>query len=153
MEDKNTYIAGALLALVGCLASSVSSAFDEIVNVEIFNATSAVIVPGSDFTWSQAPENAGHGFFVGPGESQELTYYLPQSRAERESFTYTQGNRACHFSFGHIAKAPVSDEQTMPYRRWVEAKPAGSCIAELLEVEDNDDYVRHGGTRIKFSMK
>ncbi|ROM65520.1 hypothetical protein BK653_20540 [Pseudomonas brassicacearum] len=152
MEDKNKCIAGVLLALIGCLASSVSSAFDEIVNVEIFNATSAVIVPGSDFTWSLAPENAGHSFSVNPGESQELTYYLPQSRAERESFTYTQGARTCHFSFGHIAKASVSDEQTMPYRRWVEAKPAGACVAELLEVEDDDDYVRHGGTRIKFSM-
>lgn len=60
MEDKGKCIAGCLLALIGCLASSVSNAFDEIVNVEIFNATSAVIVPGSDFTWSLAPENAGH---------------------------------------------------------------------------------------------
>lgn len=153
MEDKNKYIAGALLALLGCMASSVSSAFDEIVNVEIFNATSAVIVPGSDFTWTQSPANAGHSFSVSPGQSQELTYYLPQSRAERESFTYTQGNRKCYFSFGHIAKAPVSDTQTMPYHRWVDAQPAGSCIAELFEVEDNDDYVRHGGTRVKFSMK
>ncbi|MDP9784358.1 hypothetical protein [Pseudomonas fluorescens] len=153
MEDKNRYIAGALLSLVGCTASSVSSAFDEIVNVEIFNATSAVIVPGSDFTWSLAPENVGHSFSVNPGESQELTYYLPQSRAERESFTYTQGSRTCHFSFGHIAGAPLNDQQTMPYRRWAEAKPAGSCSAELLEVEDNDDYVRHGGSRVKFSMK
>lgn len=152
MEDKSRYIAGALLSLVGCTASSVSSAFDEIVNVEIFNATSAVIVPGSDFTWSLAPENAGYSFSVNPGESQELTYYLPQSRAERESFTYTQEGRACHFSFGHIAVAPLSDQQTMPYRRWAEAKPAGSCRAELLEVEDNDDYVRHGGSRVRFSM-
>ncbi len=153
MEDKSKSIARALLALVVCLASSVSNAFDEIVNVEIFNATSAVIVPGSDFTWVQAPVNADHSFSVSPGESQELTYYLPQSRAERESFTYTQGSRKCHFSFGHIAKAPVSDEQTMPYRRWVEAQPAVGCVAELLEVEDDDDYVRHGGTRVKFSMK
>ncbi|AMZ74430.1 MULTISPECIES: hypothetical protein [Pseudomonas] len=153
MEDKGKCIAGCLLALIGCLASSVSNAFDEIVNVEIFNATSAVIVPGSDFTWSLAPENAGHSFSISPGERQELTYYLPQARAERESFTYTQGNRTCHFSFGHIPGVPVSDGQTMPYRRWVEAKPAGACVAELLEVEDDDDYVRHGGTRVKFSMK
>lgn len=153
MEDKGKCIAGALLVLLGCLASSVSNAFDEIVNVEIFNGTSAVIVPGSDFTWTQSPANAGHSFAVSPGESQELTYYLPQSRAERESFTYTQDGRKCHFSFGHIAKAPVSDEQTMPYRRWVDAQPEGFCVAELFEVDDDDDYVRHGGTRIKFSMK
>ncbi|XVN14554.1 hypothetical protein QZH47_27010 [Pseudomonas corrugata] len=142
-----------MLALLGCLASSVSNAFDEIVNVEIFNATSAMIVPGSDFTWTQDPANAGHSFSVSPGASQELTYYLPQSRAERESFTYTQGRRKCHFSFGHIAKAPVRDEQTMPYRRWVDAQPKDVCVAELFDVDDDDDYVRHGGTRIRFSMK
>ncbi|AOE62155.1 hypothetical protein QZH45_25050 [Pseudomonas corrugata] len=153
MEDKSKWIAGAMLALLGCLASSVSNAFDEIVNVEIFNATSAMIVPGSDFTWTQDPANAGHSFSVSPGASQELTYYLPQSRAERESFTYTQGRRKCHFSFGHIAKAPVRDEQTMPYRRWVDAQPKDVCVAELFEVDDDDDYVRHGGTRIRFSMK
>ncbi|MDU9040367.1 hypothetical protein QZH46_28090 [Pseudomonas corrugata] len=153
MEDKSKWIAGAMLALLGCLASSVSNAFDEIVNVEIFNATSAMIVPGSDFTWTQDPANAGHSFSVSPGASQELTYYLPQSRAERESFTYTQGRRKCHFSFGHIAKAPVRDEQTMPYRRWVDAQPKDVCVAELFDVDDDDDYVRHGGTRIRFSMK
>jgi len=153
MEDKSKCIVGALLALLGCLASSVSNAFDEIVNVEIFNATSATIVPGSDFTWTQDPTNAGHDFSVSPGASQELTYYLPQSRAERESFTYIQGSRKCQFSFGHIAKAPVSDEQTMPYRRWVDAQPKDYCVAELFEIDDDDDYVRHGGTRIKFSMK
>lgn len=153
MEDKSSCIGGALFALAACLGSSVAWALDEVVNVEIFNATSAQIVPGSDFSWTQVPANAGHSFTIDPGESQELTYYLPQSRAGRESFSYVQGGRQCQFSFGHIPKAPVNDEQTMPYRRWVDAKPVGTCLAQLIAVDDNDDYVRHGGTRIRFSMK
>ncbi|WP_413792607.1 MULTISPECIES: hypothetical protein [unclassified Pseudomonas] len=152
MEDQKKCIAGVLLSLATCLASSASCARDEIVNVEIFNATAAVIVPGSDFTWTRIPANAGHSFSIDPGESQELTYYLPQSRAERESFSYTQGSRTCRFSFGHVPRAPVSDERAMPYHRWVKAEPVGSCVAELFYIEDDDAYVRHGGTRIKFSM-
>lgn len=152
MDNQKKCIAGVLLILVGCLASSFASAFDEVVDVEIFNGTTSVIVPGSDFTWTQDPDNAGHDFAIGPSENQELMYYLPQSRAELESFSYLQGNRKCHFSFGHVPDASASDGQTMPYRRWAKAEPAGYCLAELLDVEDNDEYVRHGGTRIKFSM-
>ncbi|QXI52603.1 hypothetical protein [Pseudomonas alvandae] len=151
MEDQKKYIAGIVLSLAACLASSASFARDEIANVEIYNATAAVIVPGSDFTWTRNPANAGHDFSISPGESQELTYYLPQSRAEREAFSYTQGSRTCHFSFGHIAKTPIT-EGAMPYRRWVKAEPSGVCVAELLVTEDDDDYVSHGGTRIRFSM-
>jgi len=152
MEDQKKFVAGVLLSLAACLASSASCARDEIVNVEVYNATAAVIVPGRDFTWTQNPANAGHSFSINPGESQELTYYLPQSRAEREAFSYTQGSRTCHFSFGHVARAPGSDKEAMPYHRWVKAEPAGSCVAELFYVEDDDDYVSHGGTRVKFSM-
>ncbi|MBC3364683.1 hypothetical protein [Pseudomonas sp. SWRI154] len=152
MEDQKKCIAGALLSWVACFASSTSWARDEIVNVEIYNATAAAIVPGSDFSWTQNPLNAGHSFSISPGESQELTYYLPQSRAEREAFSYTQGSRTCHFSFGHVARESSGAEETMPYRRWAKAEPTDSCVAELLYVEDDDDYVRHGGTRIKFSM-
>jgi hypothetical protein len=152
MEDQKKCIAGVLLSLAACLASSASCARDDIVNVEIYNATTALIVPGSDFTWTQNPAKAGHSFSIGPGESQELTYYLPQSRAEREAFSYTQGSRTCYFSFGHVPRAPVSDESAMLYHRWVKAEPAGACVAELFYVEDDDEYVRHGGTRIKFSM-
>ena len=152
MEDQKKCIAGVLLSLAACLASSAACARDEIVNVEVFNATDAVIVPGSDFTWTQNPANAGHSFSIDPGESQELTYYLPQSRAEREAFSYTQGSRTCHFSFGHVARASGDDQAVMPYHRWVKAEPTGTCVAELFYVEDDDDYVHHGGTRIKFSM-
>jgi hypothetical protein len=152
MEDQSKYIAGVLLSLVACLASSISCARDEIVNVEVYNATAGVIVPGSDFTWTQSPANAGHSFSITPGESQELTYYLPQSRADREAFSYMQGSRSCFFSFGHVAKASTSDEETMRYQRWVKAEPSDSCVAELVTVEDSDDYVSHGGTRVKFSM-
>ena len=152
MEDQKKCVAGVLLSLAACLASSVAWARDEMVNVEVYNATAAVIVPGSDFTWTQNPANVGHSFSISPGESQELTYYLPQSRAEREAFSYTQGSRTCHFSFGHVARAPVS-EGAMPYRRWVKAEPTDYCVAQLLDIEDDDIYVSHGGTRVRFTMK
>lgn len=152
MEDQKKCIAGVLLSLTACLASSAACARDEILSVEIYNATVADIVPGSDFSWTDYWASSGHNFWISPGESQELTYYLPQSRSKEEAFSYTQDSRICHFSFGHVARAPVS-EGAMPYRRWVKAEPTGYCVAQLIDVEDDDDYVRNGGTRIKFTMK
>jgi hypothetical protein len=152
MEDQKKCIASVLLSLVGCLASSASCARDEVVNVEIHNATADDIVPGSGFSWTNYWAGSGHNFWISPSESQELTYYLPQSRSKEEAFSYTQDSRICHFSFGHVARRPIS-EGAMPFRRWVKAEPTDYCVAQLIDVEDDDDYVRNGGTRIKFTMK
>lgn len=152
MEDQKKCIASVLLSLAACLASSAACARDEVVNVEIHNATADDIVPGSGFSWTDYWAGSGHNFWISPSESQELTYYLPQSRSKEEAFSYTQDSRICHFSFGHVARRPIS-EGAMPFRRWVNAEPTDYCVAQLIDVEDDDDYVRNGGTRIKFTMK
>ncbi|MCM2462280.1 hypothetical protein HGO40_17650 [Pseudomonas sp. CG7] len=152
MEDQKKCIAGVLLSLAAYLASSAACARDEVVNVEIHNATVDDIVPGSGFSWTDYWAGSGHNFWISPSESQELKYYLPQSRSKEEAFSYTQDSRICHFSFGHVARRPIS-EGAMPFRRWVKAEPTGYCVAQLIDVEDDDDYVRNGGTRIKFTMK
>ena len=152
MEDQKKCIAGVLLSLAACLASFAACARNEVVNVEIHNATVDDIVPGSGFSWTDYWAGSGHNFWISPSESQELTYYLPQSRSKEEAFSYTQDSRICHFSFGHVARRPIS-EGAMPFRRWVKAEPTGYCVAQLIDVEDDDDYVRNGGTRIKFTMK
>ncbi|MFW0757236.1 hypothetical protein ACN1C3_21285 [Pseudomonas sp. H11T01] len=153
MDDlKNTAVLS-VLTLFFCLASLCAQAADEVVDVEVFNATSAVIHPGDDFSWTKSPDNAGHDFTINPGESQELTYYLPESRGARESFSYTQGDKRCHFSFGHIPQEPMSSWAKMPYSRWAKGEPVEYCSARLIDAADNDEYVRNGGTRIKFIMK
>ncbi|WP_256356659.1 hypothetical protein [Pseudomonas sp. PDM32] len=141
-----------LIVVAATLASSYSIAADEVVNVEIFNAGSAVILPGEDFKWGQNPDNRDHDFSIKPAENQELTYYLPESRAKREAFSYVQGNKRCLFSFGHVEQVPMDEWATMHYTRWVKAEPDQYCSASLIDVADDDPYVRNGGTRIKFIM-
>ena len=153
MEDQVKGMIRPFVFITASLASACSMAIDEVVDVEIINAGSAVIYPADDFSWSKDPANAGRDFSIKPEDNQALTYYLPQSRAERESFSYVQGDKRCTFSFGHVEQVPMDPWATMPYSRWVKAEPAGYCHAFLIDVADHDDYVRNGGTRIKFIMR
>ena len=137
---------GLILGLYGPAAL----ALDQVLEVEIFNATEHDIAPGKDFSWLKSPENQGHDFVIAPGGSQELMYYLPESRGT-QAFTYQYGEQACHFGFGHLT--PDS-----PYlNRWVGAKSVGSrpahCSAEQIAISDDDEFVRHGGSRVMFTMR
>ena len=77
---------GLILGLFGPAAL----ALDQVLEVEIFNATEHDITPGKDFSWLNSPENQGHDFVIAPGGSQELMYYLPESRGT-QAFTYQYG--------------------------------------------------------------
>ena len=140
-----TLLLGFLLS-TWCLAEQ---APDEVLEVEIFNVGPQAIEPGDGFTWRDDPDNAEHDFVIAPRTSQELTYYMPESRGE-QSFTYYQGEQACLFSFGH--KASIGNT----LNRWVTATSTGAldihCTAELIPVPDTDEYVRNGGTRVLFTM-
>ena len=146
MRRTFTPVTGLILGLFGPAAL----ALDQVLEVEIFNATAHHIVPGKDFSWLNPPENLGHDFVITPGGSQELMYYLPKSRGT-ETFTYRYGEYACHFGFGH--HTPDSTN----LNRWVGAKSVGSlpvhCSAEQIAVPDDDEFVRHGGSRVMFTMR
>lgn len=149
MKAIKRFITRLLMGLSLGVMASPAMALDEVLEVEIHNATSAAIAPGKDFSWLESPANAGHDFVIEPGGSQELTYYLPQSRGN-ESFSYRQGERVCMFSFSHLTPDhPRGNRQ-------VNARSAGQvlslCSAELIPVTDDDDFVRNGGTRILFTM-
>ena len=141
-----TRVTGLLLGLFG----SAALALDQVLEVEIFNATQHDIAPGKDFSWLNPPENLGHDFVITPGNSQELMYYLPKSRGT-EVFTYQHGEHACHFGFGHLTPDSAN------LNRWVGAKSVGSrpalCSAELIAVPDDDEFVSHGGSRVMFTMR
>ena len=141
-----TTVTGLILGLFG----SAALALDQVLEVEIFNATQHDIAPGKDFSWLNPPENLGHDFFITPGGSQELMYYLPKSRGT-EVFTYQHGEYACHFGFGHLTPDSAN------LNRWVGAKSVGSrpalCSAELIAVPDDDEFVSHGGSRVMFTMR
>ncbi|MFP3516798.1 hypothetical protein SB766_11430 [Pseudomonas sp. SIMBA_077] len=134
---------GLMLVCTGAIAA------DDVLEVEVFNATAHAITPDPDFAWLESPENAGHDFVIEPKSSQELMYYLPTSRGA-DAFTYRQGDQACYFSFGHHTPTAIH------LNRWVKAKSTGStpttCKAELLGTPDDDEFVRNGGTRVLFTM-
>lgn len=138
-----------LIALGLSALCSAAMAVDEVLEVEIFNATPYAISPGADFSWLENPDNAGHDFIVEPRTSQELMYYLPESRGT-QTFTYRQGEQACLFGFGHLT--PGSGDSN----RWANAKSTGTveavCDAELIAVSDDDEFFRNGGTRVLFTM-
>ena len=73
---KYTGVPGRRLGLWG----SGARALDEVLEVEIFNATQHDIAPVKDFTWWNPPESLVHDFVITPSNSQELMYYLPKSR-------------------------------------------------------------------------
>lgn len=129
--------------------ASTALAADDVLEVELFNATAQAISPDHDFGWLESPENSGHDFVIGPQASQELMYYLPKSRGT-DTFTYRQGEQACHFGFGHLT--PGADNPN----RWAQAKSTGSvpvrCAAELIAIPDDDEFVSNGGTRVLFTM-
>ena len=139
-------ITGLMLGLFGPAAL----ALDPVLEVEIFNATQHDIAPGKDFSWLNPPENLGHDFVITPGGSQELMYYLPESRGT-QAFTYQYGEQACHFGFGHLTPDSAN------LNRWVGAKSVGSvpaqCSAEQIAVPDDDEFVSHGGSRVMFTMR
>lgn len=141
-----TTVTGLILGLFG----SAALALDQVLEVEIFNATQHDIAPGKDFSWLNPPENLGHDFVITPGGSQELMYYLPKSRGT-EVFTYQHGEYACHFGFGHLTPDSAN------LNRWVGAKSVGSrpalCSAELIAVPDDDEFVSHGGSHVMFTMR
>ena len=141
-----TTVTGLILGLFG----SAALALDQVLEVEIFNATQHDIAPGKDFSWLNPPENLGHDFVITPGGSQELMYYLPKSRGT-EVFTYQHGEYACHFGFGHLTPDSAN------LNRWVGAKSVGSrpalCSAELIAVPDDDEFVSHGGSRVMLTMR
>ena len=141
-----TTVTGLILGLFG----SAALALDQVLEVEIFNATQHDIAPGKDFSWLNPPENLGHDFVITPGGSQELMYYLPKSRGT-EVFTYQHGEHACHFGFGHLTPDSAN------LNRWVGAKSVGSlpahCSAEQIAVPDDDEFVSHGGSRVMFTMR
>ena len=120
-----TTVTGLIVGLFG----SAALALDQVLEVEIFNATQHDIAPGKDFSWLNPPENLGHDFVITPGGSQELMYYLPKSRGT-EVFTYQHGEYACHFGFGHLTPDSAN------LNRWVGAKSVGSlrahCSAEQI---------------------
>lgn len=137
------------LSLGLSVLSSGALAVDEVLEVEIFNATPYSISPGEDFSLLESPDNSGHDFIVESRASQELLYYLPESRGT-ETFTYRQGEQACLFGFGHLTPGAST------INRWANAKSIGpveiACAAELLAVPDHDEFVRNGGTRVLFTM-
>ena len=141
-----TTVTGLIVGLFG----SAALALDQVLEVEIFNATQHDIAPGKDFSWLNPPENLGHDFVITPGGSQELMYYLPKSRGS-EVFTYQHGEHACHFGFGHLTPDSAN------LNRWVGAKSVGSlrahCSAEQIAVPDDDEFVSHGGSRVMFTMR
>ncbi|KQB52315.1 hypothetical protein AQS70_14890 [Pseudomonas endophytica] len=138
-----TFGFGLMLVCAGAIAA------DEVLEVEVFNATAHNISPDPDFAWLENPLNAGHDFVVEPKSSQELMYYLPTSRSA-DAFTYRQGDQACHFSFGHQTPNAIH------LNRWAKAKSTGltpiTCAAELVVTPDDDEFVRNGGTRVLFTM-
>lgn len=129
--------------------ASITLAADEVLEVEVFNATAQAISPDHDFGWLEDPENSGHDFVIGPQASQELMYYMPTSRGT-EAFTYRRGEQACHFGFGHLTPGAVN------LNRWAKAKSTGAvaatCAAELIAVPDDDEFISNGGTRVLFTM-
>ena len=131
------------------IGSCAALAGDEVLEVEIFNATAQAIVPGKDFSWLEEPDNTGHDFVVEPHSSQELLYYLPKSRGT-DLFTYHQGKQACRFSFGHLTPGASN------LKRWARATSVGAvpvtCAAQLITVPDDDEFVRNGGTRVMFTL-
>ena len=137
------------LALVWAALASTALAADEVLEVEVFNATAQAISPGDDFGWLESPENSGYDFVIGPQASQELLYYLPKSRGT-ETFTYRQGEQACLFGFGHLTSGAGN------LNRWAQAKSIGAlpvaCAAELIAIPDDDEFVSNGGTRVLFTM-
>lgn len=141
-----TRVTGLILGLFG----PVALALDQVLEVEIFNATEHDIAPGKDFSWLNPPDNSGHDFVIAPGGSQELMYYLPDSRGT-EAFTYQYGEHACYFGFGHLTPDAAN------INRWVGAKSVGSlpalCTAEQIAVPDDDEFVSHGGSRVMFTMR
>ena len=140
-----TLVFGAGLIALG----SAALAADEVLEVEVLNASAHAITPGDDFSWLEDPDNAGHDFVVEPKSSQELMYYLPKSRGA-EAFTYRRGEQACHFGFGHLTPGAAN------LNRWAKAKSTGSlpvtCAAELIAIPDDDEFVSNGGTRVLFTM-
>ena len=94
-------------ALFFAIVSGWALAGDEVLEVEIFNATAQAIVPGKDFSWLEAPDATGHDFVIEPHSSLELLYYLPTSRGA-DLFTYQQGEQACLFGFGHLTPGGVT---------------------------------------------
>lgn len=135
--------------LVGLGFSAGALAVDEVLEIEVFNASPYAITPGDDFSLLEDPDNVGHDFIVEPRGSQELVFYPPKSRGS-QTFTYHQGEQACLFGFGHLT--PGTDNTN----RWADAKSTGSvpvaCDAELIAVPDDDEFVRNGGTRVLFTM-
>ena len=136
-------------ALFFAIATGTALAGDEVLEVEIFNATAQVIVPGKDFSWLEAPDATGHDFVIEPHSSLELLYYLPTSRGA-DLFTYQQGEQACLFGFGHLTPGGGNLD------RWAQARSIGSvpisCAAELIAVPDDDEYSLNGGSRVLFTM-
>jgi len=145
MKRLCSFIFGLGLMAVG----SAALAADEVLEVEIFNATAKAISPGNDFSWLESPENAGHDFVVEPSTSQDLLYYLPASRGS-ETFTYRQGEQVCYFGFGHLTPGASN------LNRWAQARSVGAvtvgCAAELIAVSDDDEFSRNGGSRVLFTM-
>lgn len=139
----------AVCLLVGLGVSATAMAMDEVLEVEVFNASAYAITPGDDFSLLEDPDNAGHDYIVEPHASQELVFYLPESRGT-QTFTYYQGEQACLFGFGHTNPAPDR------LQRWVDATSTGAvdiaCASELIVVPDDDEFVRNGGTRVLFTM-
>ena len=136
-------------ALFFAIATGTALAGDEVLEVEIFNATAQAIVPGKDFSWLEAPDNTGHDFVIEPHSSLELLYYQPTSRGA-DRFTYQQGEQACLFGFGHLTPGGANLD------RWAQAKSIGSvaidCAAELIAVPDDDEFARNGGSRVLVTM-
>jgi len=150
MKRIPDFLARLLLGLLLGGLGSAALAIDEILEVEIHNATSAAISPGKDFSWLDNTQATGHDFVIEPGHSQELTYYLPQSRGN-ESFSYQQGERVCGFGFSHVEPGSAN------INRRVYAKSMGQvasvCGADLIAITDDDDFVSNGGSRVLFTMK
>lgn len=145
MNPVAGFVFAAGLSVVSCTVLAV----DEVLEVEIFNASVRAIAPGNDFSWLEPPENKGHDFVVEPYTSQELLYYMPLSRGT-DTFTYHQGEQVCHFGFGHLTPGAIN------LNRWARAKSIGdipaTCAAELIAVPDDDEFSRNGGTRVMFTM-
>lgn len=135
--------------LVGLGFSATTMALDEVLEVEVFNASAYAMTPGADLSLLEDPDNAGHDYIVEPRTSQEMVFYLPEARGT-QTFTYHQGEQACLFGFGH--SSPVVGQ----LGRWVDATSTGTidvaCASELIPVPDDDEFVRNGGTRVLFTL-
>lgn len=112
------FITRLLMGLSLGVMASPAMALDEVLEVEIHNATSAAIAPGRIFSWLESPANAGHDFVIEPGGSRELTYYLPQSRGN-ESFGLSPRVSACVCSVLAISPRTIREAivRSMPVRR------------------------------------